>query len=268
MASFIVDPEAVNRFKSKINYAEIVSKLPDDTLGVFLDWEDTLLHLLPDVWEVGDINTTISARIPYHAETGLRYENDEAFIDLSVRLFTDLSNKEVLDLALVKMSYTSMMEINSEYDKNGPCDVFFYYPGLDDSNMISDAICVFRNVIIEVETLSEDIDVRPILATPHNRMKASLVYTSGVKPSIVSCNTSAEEISVDQEFIVEIILPVDKPYIAKLHHTYGDNFEYLGSDKQRFSFRAKQQGIHEVSFSVLDTKNLYTIDVIRSIKVE
>jgi hypothetical protein len=48
MAYFIVNPEALNRFKHKINYTAIIAKLPQDKLGVYLDWEDTLSHLLID----------------------------------------------------------------------------------------------------------------------------------------------------------------------------------------------------------------------------
>ncbi len=129
MASFIANPEAVNRFKHKINYAAITAKLPQDKLGVYLDWEDTLSHLFMDEsWEVEDINTSMSA--PFHAETSLSYEKDDARINLKVHLFSDFSNTDVLDEALEIMSRTTMMDINKIFDKNGPCDVFFYSPPL------------------------------------------------------------------------------------------------------------------------------------------
>jgi hypothetical protein len=95
MASFIANPEAVNRFKHKINYTAIIAKLPEDGLGVYLDWEDTLKHLLSDEpsWEAEDRSTSIT--FPFHAKTRLSYENDDdARIDLEVHLFSDLSNTE------------------------------------------------------------------------------------------------------------------------------------------------------------------------------
>lgn len=268
MASFIANPEALNRFKQKINYTSIIAKLPNDRLGVYLDWENTLLQLMADVptWEVEDLSTTIG--FPSHGETSLSYESDDVRIDLTVHLFSNSSTKEVVDEALAIMSRTSMMDILKEYDEDGPCDVNFYSPSISDTSVTTSAMCVFRNVLIQVDTLSEEVDVRPVIKALHSKMKASIVDVSEVRPFIISCKVSAEEVAVNQNLYVEFILPANKAYLVELLSGYGDNLEYLNEENLRFNFRAKQQGIHEISFSVLDPKTLYTIDVTRTIKVE
>ena len=268
MASFIANTEALNRFKQKINYTSIVSNLPNDRLGVYLDWESTLLALMADgsPWAPEDLSITIG--FPSHGETSLSYENDDLRIDLNVHLFSDLSNTEVLDEALAIMSRTSMMDINMEYGESGPCDVYFYSPPIYDTNVITSAMCVFRNVLIQVDTLNEEVDVRPVLKVLHSKMEASLVDISEVKPTITSCKISANEVPVDQDFYVEFIVPVEKPNVVELHNDYGDGLEYLDEENLRFNFKAKLQGFHTITFSVLDTKTLYTINVSQTIKVK
>jgi hypothetical protein len=88
MPSISQDLGTLGRFKNKINYPAITSKLPQDGLGVYLDWDNLLtsININGKSWIVEDTNTSIT--FPFHAETNVRYEKDGASIYLYVHLYT------------------------------------------------------------------------------------------------------------------------------------------------------------------------------------
>jgi hypothetical protein len=205
---------------------------------------------------------------PFHAETSLSYEKDDARINMKVHLFSDLSNTDVLDEALEIMSRTTMMDINKVFDKNGPCDVFFYSTPYNESNVISRAICVFRNVIVEVETYSKYIDVRPVLEFLYKKMKPALVDITEFKPVVTSCTVSSEVVSIGGDFFIDIVLPKDRLYQVELHRNYHNKLKVLDKKNNRFTFKALQQGTHIISISVLDPKTLLSTNIQKSITVK
>jgi hypothetical protein len=114
------------------------------------------------------LSTTIG--FPSHGETSLSYEKENVRINLTVHLFFNLSTKEVVDEALAILSRTSMMDISN----------------------VKKCYVHFRNVLIQVHTLSEGVDVRPVIKAFHSKMKTSIVDVSKVRPSITSCKVLNE----------------------------------------------------------------------------
>ncbi len=267
MPSISQDLGTLGRFKNKINYPAITSKLPQDGLGVYLDWDNLLTSINIDgkSWIVEDTNTSIT--FPFHAKTNVTYEKDGASIYLYVHLYTSLTSKEVLDEALDMLSLTSMEDINMEYDKNGPCDVYFYSPK-DVDNRIQKATCVFRNVIVQVDTYSKDIDVRPVLEILYKKMKPALVDITEFKPVVTSCTVSSEVVSIGKDFFIDIVLPKDRLYQVELHRNYHNKLKVLDKKNNRFTFKALQQGTHTISISVLDPKTLLSTNIQKSITVK
>jgi hypothetical protein len=266
MPSISQDLGTLGRFKNKINYPAITSKLPQDGLGVYLDWDNLLTSInINGESSVAEYTSTTITH-PFHAETNVRYEKDGAYINLEVHFYTGLTNKEVLDAALEMLSFTSMEDINMEYDKNGPCDVYFYSPN-DIDNKIQNATCVFRNVIVRADTYSKYIDVRPVLEFLYKKMKPALVNITDFKPVIMSCTVSSEVVSIGEEFYIDVISK-DESYIVELHLDFDEELDVLDIKKMRFNFKALQQGTHTISISVLDPKTLLSTNIQKSITVK
>ncbi len=150
----------------------------------------------------------------------------------------------------------------------GPVMCFFIPPPYNESNVISRAICVFRNVIVEVETYSKVVDVRPVLESLHHTMKTSLVNITDFKPVITSCTVSSEVVSIGEDFFIDIVLPKDTLYQVELHRNYHNKLKVLDKKNNRFTFKALQQGVHIISISVLDPKTLVSTNIQKSITVK
>lgn len=266
MSSISLNPEALDKFKSRINYSLVKQELPTDRKRVSVNWEEMLASINVDdeEWMVED--QSVSLLFPFHAERNALFEKGESDIDIDVHLFSDHSNLEVLEEALIILSRTSMTEINMDYDKNGPCDVYFHGESVEGAD--ERAICVFRNVILEVNASSPGIDIRPVVETFCKKMHKGLIDSNEVEKINITSTISAESVSIEQEFFIKIDLPKDKSYHIKLHQDFNGGLELLNTENNRFNFQTKKRGSHNINISVLDPNTLISSTISFSINVD
>lgn len=266
MSSTSINLEALSKFKSRINYPLIQKRLPNDRKRVLLDWWKHLDSIVVDgeAWIAEDKN--VSILFPYQSEINALFEKGENDIDIDVHLFGNHSNNDVLDEALIILSRTSMYDINAEYDTSGPCDVYLYEQSITGLGRTR-AICVFRNVIIEINSSLDNLKVRRIVESFYMKMNEALVEVSEIKGIDVKCIIPSRSVYVEQEFYIEIVLPNEETYKIKLHQDFNDNIELIKIAGNKFYFRAQKQGLHNISFSVMDQKSLVSSTVNASIAV-
>ena len=157
-----------------------------------------------------------------------------------MHVFSKHSNVDVLEEALIILSRSSMTDINVDYDTSGPCDVYFHEQSTIEEGHAR-AVCVYRNVILEVNVSAGDIDVRSIVESLYMKMKEALVDSREVKRIEIAHKLSSDLVAIEQEFDIELDLPDNNPYTIKLHRDFSGNLELVNIAGNKFTFRAKNK---------------------------
>jgi len=163
MNAWVPNEQAVIRFKQRINYSAIVQHIEDNG-KVLMDWPRVLKKInisSASAWESYNLSSSIHNK--NQAATSGFFENGKKKVRIEVRVFTGLSNQAVIEKAVLLTGYTSMLDTIMKYSKNGPGDFYLYSEHGGELVGDDSAICVFKNIIIEISTLENDVDVRLIV---------------------------------------------------------------------------------------------------------
>lgn len=258
MSSISLNPVALDIFKKEIDYPSIVSSLPKSNQRVMADWLILLKNIEKiekQLWVLED--HSVSFVYPSHGEMNVVFEHKEAEVEIDVHVFSDLNNIEVLDEALVILSRTSMVSINMSYDKNGSCDVCFYRD--------KSVLCVYRNVILEINTSDGIIDLAFFSKYIFNQMKNSL---DGSSQSMNIEYSMPKKIVVNKDFYIDVKYSINGPYQIKVHNTYYDTLVLLNRTKDKFYYIANKSGTYKVNIGVMNANTLMSENISVSINVE
>ncbi len=253
MSSMVLNTEALERFKNKIDYSAVKNTLPLDKKLVHIDWKNVLNCIDVDAnesWMV--VDRSISLFEQYHVESNTIYENenenenenDNGDIDIDVHVFSDLSNVEVLEEAMVILSRTSMMDINMEYDKNGPGNVYFF----NDSRAIS----IFRNVILDINISDDIADIRFVANSILEKIISGVTKPESINKFGITYSITPQAITINEEFTIQVYTPPDNSYQVKLLQVDDDLIEFINMNNHGFKFKANKRGQYKIIFAVID----------------
>ena len=254
------DTEMLGRFERRINYPAAIQHITNVN-KVVMDWPQALKKITvskESVWESYD-NSIANLNVNHALIDGF-IESGEQSIRIKIHVLTDVSNKAVVEEAMLLTTYTSMMDIEMEYLKDGPGDFYLYsehlyYGATGDRS----AICVFRNVIVEISTTEDETDVRPVVKYLVDLMSNALVEKKEVPRIKISMQYSAQEVQTGETFWVDITVPsMDNYDIDFQYEPLPDGLEYVKNEGSRYYIKANRPGSYQFQMWILDKRTLLT----------
>lgn len=256
------DTEMLGRFEQRINYPAIVQHISDEE-KVVMDWPQALKEITvskESVWK--SYNNSGGILNINHATISDFFESGDKSIRIKIHVLTDVSNKAVVQEAMLLTTYTSMMDIEMEYLKDGPGDFYLYDKHIYGGTGDSDAICVFRNVIIEISTTDDDTDVRPVVKHLVALMTDALVVKKEVPRIKFDVQYSAKEVQAGETFWADITMPstnkVDGYLINFQYEPLPDGLEYVKNEGSRYYIKASKPGNYQFQIWIMDNRTRLT----------
>lgn len=266
------DAEMLGRFERRINYPSIIQHISDEE-KVIMDWHQALKEIAvskDSVWKSYDNSGGILKES--HATISDFFENDDKSMKIKIHVFTDVSNKDVIGEAMLLTTYTSMMDIEIEYLKDGPGDFYIYNKHVNDGAGDSDAICVFRNVIIEISTTDDDTDVRPVVKQLVLQMTDALVKKNEVRRIKYSVLYSVQEVHKGEMFWVDIKIPspykIEDYLISLQYDPLPNGLEYIKNKDSQYYIKAIESGNYQFQIWIMEESTRITETAIISVAVK
>jgi len=242
MHARVPNEEAVIRFKQRINYPAIVQHI-EDSEKVLMDW--------PRVLEKIKISSVTSKN---HSKISDFFEN--------MHVFTNVSNRFVIEEAVLLNGYNSMSDINMEYLRDGPGDFYLYSENWQKKTGDGSAICVFKNIILEIDSSEDDVNVRPVAKFLVNLMSNSLVKNNEIPGISYNILQSAQEVKAGDTFWVDIQFPSgnypDDYDVDLLTTPIPEGLKYVKNDESKYFLKASQPGTYQFEMWVMDRRTLIT----------
>ncbi|VAW72849.1 hypothetical protein MNBD_GAMMA10-2462 [hydrothermal vent metagenome] len=252
--------EAVDRFKQRINYPKIVQHITDEK-KVLMDWLRVLKKMKissTSVWESYDLNSSVTSK--NHAMISDFFENRKKNIMIYVHVFTNVSNRFVIEEAVLLTGYSSMVDIKKEYSKNGPGDFYLYYKRGEEGAGDKTAICAFKNVVLEINTSEDDVDVRPIAKHLVDLMSNSLVKNNEISGINYRILQSAQEVKTGDTFWVDVQFAskkeIDNYEFTLRGSSLPEGLKYVEKDESKYYLKAIQSGTYQFDMWVMDRRTL------------
>ncbi|MDX2505194.1 MAG: hypothetical protein QNL62_12070 [Gammaproteobacteria bacterium] len=262
MNNVFPDTEMLGRFERRINYPAIIQHITDEN-KVVMDWSQAFKKIMvskESVWE--GYNNSTSFLNTNHATISDYFESGKKNITIEIHVLTDISNKVVVEQAMLLTTYTSMMDIEMEYLEDGPGDFYLYDKHVYGATGDSDAICVFRNVIVEISTNDDQTDVRPIVKHFVDLMSNALVEKKDVPRIKFATQYSAQEIQAGETFWVDITMPPTakkRDYeITFQYDPLSDGLKYEKNEGSRYYIKTSKPGNYQFQIWIMDKRTLVT----------
>ncbi|VAW64742.1 hypothetical protein MNBD_GAMMA10-507 [hydrothermal vent metagenome] len=262
MNTWVPNLEGVNRFKQRINYPKIIQHITDEK-KVQMKWSQVLKKI--------DISSA-SAWVSYkesgsvlsgnHAKFSDFFENGKKNINIQLHVFTGLPNKAVIEKAVLLTGYASAPDIKKEYSKNGPGDFYLYSRHSEEGTGDRSAICVFKNIVLVIKSIENDVDVRSVAKLLVDLMSNSLVKNNEIPEISYNTLQSAQKVKTGDTFWVDIQFSsgnypddydVDLPIIP-----IPEGMEYVKNDESKYYLKASQPGTYQFDMWVMDKRTLIT----------
>ncbi|MFK5950131.1 MAG: hypothetical protein QM500_15310 [Methylococcales bacterium] len=266
------DIEQLDRFKQRINYPAIVQHIIDEK-RVLMDWPKALNKIdvtSTSAWKSYNLSSSILSK--NHAKFSDFFENGKQNITIKIHVFTGLTNKEVIEEAILLTGYTSMYDINMEYLENGPGDFYLYLDHWREGTGDNNAICVYKNIIVEITTPEDGTDVRPVAKLLADLMSVSLIEKNEVPKITYKMLYSAQEVKTGETFWVDILFPSAKnPENYKINFQMDDltkGLEHVKHEGSKYYLKASQAGSYQFEMWLMDKRTLITETVSFTVTVK
>ncbi len=256
------DEEMINRFKQRINYPTIVQHITDEK-RVLMDWPEALKKI-----NVSDTSAWVSYNLDggilrkNHATISDFFENGKKKITIEVHVFTNVPNQYVIEEAVLLTGYTSMLDVQDEYLKDGPGDFYLFYEYWNEMTGDNTSISVFKNIILEINSTEDDVDVRPVAKLLVDLMSNALVDKAKVPEIKYNMQQSAQEVKAGDTFWVDIQFPSgnypDDYDIDLQTDPLPEGLEYVKNDESKYYIKASQSGTYQFEMWVMDIRTLIT----------
>jgi len=180
---------------------------------------------------------------------------------VNVHVFTNVSNRFVIEEAVLLNGYTSMSDINMEYLKDGPGDFYLYSEHWSKEAGDGTAICVFKNIILEIDSNEEDaVDVRPIAKRLVDLMSNSLVKNNEIPEISYKILQSAQEVKTGDSFWIDVQFAskeeTDNYEFTLRGSSLPEGLKYVEKDESRYYLKAIQSGTYQFDMWVMDRRTL------------
>jgi len=262
MHARVPNEEAVIRFKQRINYPAIVQHI-EDSEKVLMDWPRVLEKIKissTSIWESYDLSSSVTSK--NHSKISDFFENRKKNIMIKVHVFTNVSNRFVIEEAVLLNGYNSMSDINMEYLRDGPGDFYLYSENWQKKTGDGSAICVFKNIILEIDSSEDDVNVRPVAKFLVNLMSNSLVKNNEIPGISYNILQSAQEVKAGDTFWVDIQFPSgnypDDYDVDLLTTPIPEGLKYVKNDESKYFLKASQPGTYQFEMWVMDRRTLIT----------
>ncbi len=256
------DTEMLSRFERRINYPAIVKHISDEE-KVVMDWPQALKEITVSKESILKSYDNSSGILSMnHATISDFFESGDKNIDIQVHVLTDVSNKAVIQEAMLLTTYTSMMDIEKEYLKDGPGDFYLYDRHGYGVNGDRKAISVFRNVIVEMSTTDDDTDVRPVVKHLVALMTNALVKKKEVPRIKFGVQYSSQEVKTGETFWADITIPStedrDNYEVDFQHESLPDGLEYVKNEGSRYYIKTSKPASYQFQMWIMDQRTLLT----------
>jgi len=177
-----------------------------------------------------------------------------------VRVFTGSSNQAVIEKAVLLNGYTSMSDINMEYLKDGPGDFYLYSEHWQEGTGDGSAVCVLKNIVLEINTTDDNVDVRPVAKLLVDLMSNSLVKNNKIPEINYKILQSAQEVKTGDTFWVDVQFAskeeIDNYEFTLRGSSLPEGLKYVEKDESKYYLKAIQSGAYQFDMWVMDRRTL------------
>lgn len=259
----------LDAFKKEIDYPGIVSKV-DESKKVLANWKDIVRFVPKDGVKWESHNNVIGMTGAGEGRISDYFIHKDKNISFNIYVLNGKTNREVLDRALILGSNVSMNQVPYKYLVNGPGDFYFYNGQVGPGGLDRDAVCVYKNVIIEISTVSNDVDVRDVVAYLVGEAEKHLISPNEIPALVYTKVQSSEKVKSGDNFTIGLKVSEAnrKKYQVEPSLGFpGEGIESLSVADGQFELKAQDPGAYDLRLWVMDTENLYAEEVSFSIQV-
>lgn len=255
--------EGLVQFKQRINYQEILASIKNDE-KVYIDWQVVFKSVdIPGqgVWE-SDKNTTFSKGGGLGVMSGSLVNKSEN-VKFSVYVFSGHENQFVADQAMNLAAQTSRMEINYNLLPHPVADMYIYSNHINESSGFHSVIYTLRNVVVNLTSSSETVDVRPFADYLLGKMASALVLRDQVPKMSPRVSVSSSSLKAGDNMWLDVGVAeknTDDRYTVDIAiHDLPEGIEYMDMDGGKYFFNIEDAGDYHIEYTVLDTRCLTTV---------
>ncbi|MFK5950129.1 MAG: hypothetical protein QM500_15300 [Methylococcales bacterium] len=249
MSIFFLNNSALEKFRNSLEYPEIVKSISIDNKIVSLDWVDALKKIqASDTLSLEFESQSISFMHPHHVEINAVYEVSDDEIEIDAHVFTGLKNTDIFDEMLSILSRTSMPEININYDNNGPCDIYLYRDNY--------AICIYNNIIIELNATNKNTDIKYIANYLFNIMSTSVIEARELNKINAIIKKPEHNIKLNHQFTVFTKIIDAEKHDIQLLNLKNEEFEFISQVNNEFNIKAIKTGKFILNFGIMNKRTL------------
>ncbi len=260
----------LDAFKKEIDYPSIVSKV-DESKKVLANWKDIVRFVPKDGVKWESHNNVIGITGTGEGRISDYFIYKDKNISFNIYVLNGKTNREALDRALLLGSNVSLNQVPYKYLEKGPGDFYFHNQQAGPGGIDRDAVCVYKNIIIEISTVSNNIDVRDVVAYLVGEAEKHLIGPNEIPALVYTKSQSSNKIKPGDSFTIGLKIPEANRIKYQVEPSLGfpgEGIEYLSDVDGQFELKAHDPGAYDLRLWIMDSDNLYAEEASFSIQVQ